>query len=166
MAGVDVIYLDTSDTLSEITDLFCGYLFGEFESHEDDDPAVGIDVSINRISLNIKEISIPQFVIDGWQRQFGFTPTKSISVYYAKFVDDVYVRSAENTANLRNIIIPGIAELIQQKNYNLALSLDDRHTKTLVNFAGTLTLFNESFWTEDRLKLLKDLKYQFEDGSG
>ncbi len=163
MSVNDAIRIETSDDAPKIASNFCRHIFDEYEiKTQEYDGRSQCLVEVYPFSIDFKP-SYPAIVtwaehyIDG----FGFIPNYTMPIFYSRSAQNwIQINGGYDIPPLRNVVLKGVLGLIKATDYNLILKLDEPEREVLIRHDGKLTLLDDTFWTEERLRQFADIPYE------
>ncbi len=167
MSFCDAIDLLTERHAPEALAIVCQHTFRDFDTQAAE-VISNRDTTVNMYpySIDAKHFNHPDFVPDFVRRismaDFGFIPNLTIPIFYSK-AEQVWVNhnGQRDIPQLRDVILRGVVGTLKAIEDSLVLRLDNPERHVLIRHAGKLTLMEDRFWTEDRLRLFQDIPYEF-----
>lgn len=163
MSVTDAIRIRTADDVSTIAANFCKPIFKDYEiktwllydqlRYSVDKYPFSIDVMPSRPAI----VSWAEHYID----DFGFIQNFSMPIFYSRKAQDwIQVNGGWDMPVLRNVVLQAVLEMIKSTDYSLVLELDEPEREVLIRHDGKLTLLDDHFWTEERLRSFADIPYE------
>lgn len=157
----DYLYLRSTDGTSQVAASFCQHLNDNYEIEiTEASGKTYATVEMDALSIEISPKKFDPHLSQRYQpwmdNRFGFVPNLSMYVLHKKIY---WVKDGERDSPLRDILLQGAVGLIRTSDYSLVLKLDSPSRFVLVYHDGELTLLEDPFWTEGRLRLLLDIPY-------
>ncbi|MCY4537966.1 MAG: hypothetical protein OXE52_07015 [Chloroflexi bacterium] len=163
MSYNDTIYIKSSHESPEIAEAFCQQIFDDYE--------ISVIETFNqkRTSVYAYPFSIdtfpynpPEFMKQMAKEDYGFVPNFNVPIFYSKS-EEIWIKNNGewDLPPLRDVILKGVIGLLKRTDYSLVLKLDNSTRHVLFRHADQLTLLEDPFWTEERLRLFKDIPYTF-----
>ncbi len=163
MSFCDAINLRTVLEAPEALAIVCQHTFRDFDTQ-------AAEVISNRYttvnmypySIDANYVNPPDFIGRIRMADFGFIPNLAIPIFYSK-AEQVWVNhnGQRDIPQLRDVILRGVVGTLKAIEDSLVLRLDNPERHVLIRHAGKLTLIEDRFWTEDRLRLFQDIPYEF-----
>ena len=159
----DAVYIKSTRVGPEIMANFCHHAFDDFVLM-----VVGT-IGNRRTTVNKSPFSIDAFPVGASERMrrmrmanYGFVPNLLMPIFYSRS-EAVWIKhnGEWDIPPLRDVILNGVVGLITTTDDSIALFLDNPERDVLIRHDGELTLLEDPFWTEDRLRLFEDFPYKF-----
>ena len=93
--------------------------------------------------------------------KYPFMPNYSLSVHYRKGRGIPVKKNGAYFVPARDMTLKGVVGLLRTTDYSLVLEFSHPKRDVLMVHAGELTLYEDSCWTEDRLRLFEGIPYKF-----
>lgn len=163
MSFNDAIRIKSTREASEIMASFCQHIFDDFVIK------VGGAIGNRRalvdkgpFSIIAKGSNLPNHIKRMEMDDYGFIPNIRMPIFYSKS-EAVWmkVNGEWDIPPLRDVILKGVIGLISTTDDSIALFLDNPERDVLIRHDSELSLFEDPFWTEDRLLMFKDIPYKF-----
>ena len=84
-----------------------------------------------------------------------------MSIHYRRGRGIPLKRNGAYNVPARDVTLKGVAGLIKTTDYSFVVEFSDPTRDVLIYHDGELTLFQDSCWTEERLRLFDGIPYKF-----
>lgn len=163
MSVTDAIRIRTTDDAPKIASNFCQQIFGEYEiKTREYNGRIKCLVDVYPFSIDFK----PYFpAIVTWAEHytdiFGFIPNFDIPIFYRRSAQNwIQINGGFDIPPLGNVILKAVLGLLKSTDYSLILELDEPEREALIRHEGKLTLLDDFFWTQERLRSFADIPYE------
>ena len=163
MSVTDALQIRTADDTPKIASNFCKHIFEDFEIKTQE--YYGQEYCLVEeypFSIDFKRFRpaiVPWAELD--IDSFGFIPNRTVPIFYSRKAQHwIKCNGGWDIPPLRNVVLKAVLGLIISTDYSLILKLDEPEREVLIRHAGKLTLLDDSFWTEERLRSFADIPYE------
>ncbi len=163
MSVTDAIRIKTANDAPTIASNFCRQIFDDYEiKTQVRYGEINCLVEVHPFSIDFKpyrpaRVAWAEYDIDN----FGFVPNFQIVIFYSRSAQNwIQNNGGYDIPPLRNPVLKAVLGLIKSTDYSLILRLDEREREVLIRHDGKLTLLDDPFWTEDRLRSFADIPYE------
>ena len=161
----DYLYLRATHDAPQVAASFCQHIYEDYEIEiSEASSGTSANVEMDGLSINVApwefDPQLPLRYQGGVDDRYGFLPNTSMYVLYKK---KFWRKDGERDTPLRDVILHGTMGLIRRMDYSLVLKLDSPSRIVLAYHDSELSLFEDIFWSDDRLLLFKDIPYRFKN---
>ncbi|MYD09500.1 MAG: hypothetical protein F4X02_05575 [Chloroflexi bacterium] len=165
----DDIFVESPHDTLQIMEIYCQCLFADSETEIVEGlTAVApkeIRAIVERDAFRIATFRYHPFEWSlKWKRgddRYPFLANYYIDVFYTKGRGIPLMTHGAYDVSIRDDTLRAVAGLIRTTDYNLLVEFSDPKRDVLMYHSGELTLYEDSCWTEDRLRLFEGIPYTF-----
>ena len=167
----DCVDIKSLHDAPQITAKFCRHIFDNFDVKIGDVSGKkygGVERGILEIdtfaSDPLQYLSFQPKYQSKWTRhgyKYPFLPNYSMSIHYRRGRGIPLKRNGAYNVPARDVTLKGVAGLIKTTDYSFVVEFSDPTRDVLIYHDGELTLFQDSCWTEERLRLFDGIPYKF-----
>ncbi|MCY3780847.1 MAG: hypothetical protein OXG78_11105 [Chloroflexi bacterium] len=119
-----------------------------------------ICATIERYAFQIGTFRYHPSRLSGGDDKYPFLPNYHIDMFYTKGRGIPLKTHGAYDVSIRDDTLRAVAGLIKTTDYSLVLEFSDPKRDVLMYHAGELTLYEDSCWTEERLRLFDGIPYK------
>lgn len=165
----DDIYVESLHGITQIMASFCQFLFDDRETKIDErltgTPPRKTWAHVERDAFEIRAHQYdPLRWAEKWKRdgaKYPFLANCHVDLHYRRGRGILQKRNAVHVVPARDDTLKAVAELIRTTDDNLLLEFNEPKRDVLMYHASELTLYEDSCWTEERLRLFEGIPYKF-----
>ncbi len=163
MSVTDAIRIRTTDDAPKIAANFCQHIFHEYEiKTQEYYGQTHCLVEVYPFSMDFKPYRLPYVTwVEHQLDSLGFVPNYIIPIFYSRSAQNwVQCNGGWDIPPLRNVVLKAVVGLLKSTDYSLILELDEPEREVLIRHDSKLTLLDDSFWTEERLRSFAGIPYE------